>query len=152
MPSRRGGQVRGQARDHASGVDRMETVHVFARVDRFDHFLFRDVFRQGQLYDESVHVGIVVQFGDFSEQVDFADRSSRRSTVEPEAPLRRSISPCGPRKSGSLRRCRPGWRPDEVRGVLRPPQASTSAAISLRSLAATSFPSMIVISVILCCR
>lgn len=71
---RRGGQVRGQARDHASGVDRMETVHVFARVNRFDHFLFRDVFRQGQLYEESVHVGIVVQFGDFSEQVSFADR------------------------------------------------------------------------------
>ncbi len=61
---RRGGQVRRQAQRHTPYVDGVKAVHVFFRVDGEGHFEFVDVLGQGQLHDEAVHVGVVVQVFD----------------------------------------------------------------------------------------
>ena len=65
---RRGRHERRRAYGHAAHVLRVESVHVFARVDGFGHFLFRDVLGQRQLHDESVHIRVGVEPADALEQ------------------------------------------------------------------------------------
>ena len=67
-PVRRGRQIGRQSGDHPPGIDRMKTVDILFRIDRFDHPLFRDMFRQRQLNDETVHLRIGVQPGDLGKQ------------------------------------------------------------------------------------
>ena len=69
---RSGRYVTGQSDRHASYVNGMETVYVFAIVDGFDYFLFGDVLGQRELYDEAVHVGIFVKFAYFGQAFTFA--------------------------------------------------------------------------------
>ena len=67
----RGRHVAGQANGETSHIDGVETVHVLTVVNSFDYFLFGDVLGQGELHDEAVHVGIVVQFTYLGQQFFF---------------------------------------------------------------------------------
>ena len=51
----------------------MESIDILAIVDSFNDLLFVDVARQWQLHDESVYVGIMVEFVDTSQQLFFGD-------------------------------------------------------------------------------
>ena len=51
----------------------MEAVDVLAGVDSFDDALLVDVLRQGELDDEAMHLGIVIQTLDLAEQTLFCD-------------------------------------------------------------------------------
>ena len=51
----------------------MEAVDVLAGVNRFDDALLVDVLRQGELYDEAMHLGVVIQTLDLAEQTLFGD-------------------------------------------------------------------------------
>ena len=46
----------------------METIHILAVVNCFDHFLFGYVFGEGKLYDKTVYIGIFIEFAYFSKQ------------------------------------------------------------------------------------
>ena len=65
------GQIRGEPRNHTTGVHGVETVNVLARVDSLDNLLLRDVAGQGQLHDETVNLRIGVQLVDTCEQLLF---------------------------------------------------------------------------------
>jgi hypothetical protein len=69
----RGGDIAWQSDCHAPHVDGMEAIDIFAVVDGFDDFLFGDVLGQGELHDETVDVGVVVELMHFVEQFSFAD-------------------------------------------------------------------------------
>ena len=47
---------------HASHVYRVEAVNILSVVDSLDNLLFVDVLRQWQLYDESIHIVVLVEF------------------------------------------------------------------------------------------
>ena len=51
----------------------METVHILTVVDGFNHFLLGDMLGQGKLYDETVHIRILVQFAYLGEQFLFSN-------------------------------------------------------------------------------
>ena len=51
----------------------METIYVLAVVNSFDDFLFGDVLRKRELHDESVHIGILVEFFHLLEKELFSD-------------------------------------------------------------------------------
>ena len=51
----------------------MEAVDVLAGVDSFDDALLVDVLRQGELDDEAMHLGVVIQALDLAEQTLFGD-------------------------------------------------------------------------------
>ena len=51
----------------------MEAVNVLAGVDSFDDALLVDVLRQGELDDEAMHLGVVIQALDLAEQTLFGD-------------------------------------------------------------------------------
>ena len=51
----------------------MEAVDVLAGVDRFDDALLVDVLWQGELDDEAMHLGVVIQALDLAEQTLFGD-------------------------------------------------------------------------------
>ena len=56
---------------HTSDIDRMETIHILAVIDSLDYFLFRNMFRQRKLNDETIHIRIVVQFIHLAKQFFF---------------------------------------------------------------------------------
>ena len=51
----------------------MEAVDVLAGVDSFDNALLVDVLRQGELDDEAMHLGVIIQALDLAEQTLFGD-------------------------------------------------------------------------------
>jgi len=51
----------------------VEAVDVLAGVDRFYDTLLVDVLRQGELDDEAMHLGVVIQALDLAEQTLFCD-------------------------------------------------------------------------------
>lgn len=145
-PVGRSGQIGGQARNHPPRIDRMKPVHVLARIDRLDHLLLRDVLRQRKLHDEAVDVRIGVQPGDLGKQSLFGRLLGQAKHGRAEAHLAaafllmsdiRLARAVVPDQNGRQMR-RPVSR--------RPTRASTSEAICLRRLAATSFPSIICIA------
>ena len=52
----------------------MKAVHVLGLVDRLDHLVLVDMFRQGQLHQNTVHLRVGIQFGDNAEQLRFRNR------------------------------------------------------------------------------
>ena len=63
----------GQTDAHAAHVDGVETVNVLAVVNSLDYVLLVDVLGQGELDDESVYVGIVVEFGNLCQKYILGD-------------------------------------------------------------------------------
>ena len=51
----------------------MEAVDIFPIVDGHDHLLLVDMLRQGQLHDESVYIGVIVQLFDLCQDLVFRD-------------------------------------------------------------------------------
>lgn len=51
----------------------MKAVHILAVVDGFNHFLLGDMLGQGKLYDETVHIRILVQFAYLGKQLLFGN-------------------------------------------------------------------------------
>ena len=51
----------------------MEAVHVLAVVNSLDNLLLRDVLWQRQLDDESVYIGILVEFVNLGKKLLFGD-------------------------------------------------------------------------------
>ena len=101
-----GGSGREEARKayrHASDVDGVESVDVFAVVDGFDSFLLVDVARQGELYDESVGPGVVVEAPDGFEQFGFGDVGIEADERGAETA---TLAFCGLRMARCRRRCR----------------------------------------------
>ena len=49
-----------QADSHSPHIDRMESIHILAIINRLDDFLLIDMFRQRQLDDEAIHVFILI--------------------------------------------------------------------------------------------
>ncbi len=72
------GARRGAARHQMPDVDRMETVGVLARVDRFEHPARIDVQRQRHLHQNSVDIVAGVELVDEREQFFGRDRFRRR--------------------------------------------------------------------------
>ena len=58
---RRGGHKALLAQHHAADVDGRETIHILVGRDGVDDLLLVDMLRQGELHDETVDVGVVVE-------------------------------------------------------------------------------------------
>ena len=67
---------RGRARNKSrpphcqqSDIGRMKCIDVFRRIDRFDDQPVIDLFRQRQLYENTVQLTVVIQFRDQAEEL-----------------------------------------------------------------------------------
>ena len=52
---------------HTAYIDRVKTIHIFPIVNGFNHFLLGNMFRQRELYNETIHVSILIQFSDLCQ-------------------------------------------------------------------------------------
>ena len=70
------GRSRDEARQtdgHASHVDGMETIHILTIVDSLNNLLLVDVLGQGQLNDETIHILVLIELINTSQQLGLRD-------------------------------------------------------------------------------